>query len=101
MTAAELLQQLGVAAVGAGGGEIPKQFGGLVEQCGVAVAAGFLREGPRQPGFADAGGPDQKQVLVLAYPGRFLGERAYQGTVETARRAIVDVFGAGRALQPA
>lgn len=67
--AAQVIEQLRVAAVGARGGETPEQFRRFLEQHSLAIAAGLLDESPRQPGFADAGRPDQKQVLVFAHPG--------------------------------
>ncbi len=70
INAAELIEQLRVAAVGAGRGQVSKQFRRLEEEGGVAVAAGFVAEGARQPGFADAGRPDQEQVLPPGPRGR-------------------------------
>jgi len=68
----ELIEMLGVAAVGARGGQVAEQFGGFQEQRGVPVAASLLCDRPRQPGFADSGGTYQKQVLVGFNPGRLL-----------------------------
>ena len=80
-------------------GQVAKQLGGFQEQRRVAVAASLLRDGPRQPGFADSGGTDQKQILMSLDPGRLLRQRTHDGAVQAAWRAIVDVFDAGRSLQ--
>ena len=52
-------------------------------QNGKAVAAGFLRQGAGQPTFADAGGADEEDVLMLPHPFAG-GERAQQFAVEAA-----------------
>src|SRR6266567_185336 len=90
-----------MAAVGVCCDELAKQFRGFQEQRRVAVAAGLLRKSPRQPGLADTGWPNQEQILMFSHPGRFGGQRSYQLPVQTSRCAVVNVFDASRALQPA
>ena len=60
---------------------------------GAIVAAGFLADGAGQPAFADAGRPDQGQVVVGVDPFAF-GELLEQGAIEPTGGAIVDVFDA-------
>ena len=97
---AQAVQQFAQAAVGPRHRQVTEQFRGLCEVSRVTVAAGFLREGARQPGLADAGGPEQEQVLVLAHPDRLGRERTHQLAVQSARGAKVDVLHAGGPLQP-
>src|SRR4051812_37906622 len=96
---AELVEMFRVAAVGARSGQVAEQLGGFQKQRRVTVTASLLRDSARQPGFADSGRTHQKEVLMGFDPRRLLGQRAHDGAIETAWRAIVDVFYAGWSLQ--
>src|SRR5689334_7358011 len=88
-----------MAAVDPGSRQVAEQFGSFEKQCREAVAACFLREGTRQPCFADSGGAHQKEILVFPYPDRFLRQRPDQLTVQTAGGSPVDILDAGCSVQ--
>ena len=57
------------------------------------VAAGFLADGAGQPAFADAGRPDEREIVVGVDPFA-CRELLEQGAVEPSGGAIVDVLDA-------
>jgi hypothetical protein len=58
-----------------------------------------VAEGAGQPALTNAGGPAQDQIVVRVDPFA-AGELLEQSTVETARRAIIDVLDDGVLAQP-
>ena len=75
-----------------------RRLAALVEH-GEALAAGLVAEGASQPRLADAGRPDDRQMMVVADPLAG-GELLEQGAIEAARRAQVDVLDDRGLAQP-
>ena len=61
-------QESADAAIGVRRGQFAKQFRGQFVQYREAIVAAFLRQRTSQPSFADAGGSEQEDALMLAYP---------------------------------
>ena len=66
--ATEFGQQQAQAAVGTSDGQIAEQRRGAGVECGVAIAAGLLRQGTGKEALAHAGGAENEHVLVIAHP---------------------------------
>ena len=96
--AAEIAQEARMASVAARQREVLEQLGNALIEDRAVVAAGLVAERRSQPALADAGRPEQGQIVVGVDPFA-LDELLEQGAVEAARAAIIDVLDAGLLAQ--
>src|SRR5260370_14922374 len=96
---AEPLHQPWIATVAAGECEVGEQLGHALIENGSVVATGFVAECAGEPGFADAGGAFDDEVLWGVDPVAG-DEPLEQRSIEAARSTVDDVLNCGALAQP-
>ena len=95
---AEPLHQPWIATVTAGEREVGEQLGHALIEDGTIIAAGLVAECAGEPGFADAGGAFDDEVLQRLDP--VAGDQPLeQRAIEAAGRTIVDILDGGALAQ--
>ncbi len=91
LAAGEGAQELVVASVGLGDGEVLEEAGDAEVEDGVALAAGFVAWGAGQVALTGAGGPGDDDVVVLAHPVA-ADQGQHEGFVQPAGVSVIDIF---------
>ena len=91
-------ENLPVASVGLGHGEVVEEPGSAQIEGAVTFPAGFVGQGAREVALAHAGRAGDDDVLLFANP-LASGQAQYEGFVESARMAEVHVLDGGGQAQ--
>ncbi len=90
---AEGFDEARMSPVAPGEREVAAELRPAMIEHGAIVAAGSVADGACEPAFADAGRPDEGEIVVGVNPFA-CRELLEQGTIEPSGGAIIDVFDA-------